>query len=58
VSREDFDALTVGGSASVDQYTGDDGVGRVHVRDADPRERDPETVTISEFDLGERLGDD
>jgi len=58
VSREDFDALTVGATATVEPYRGTDGLGRARVRDAEPRERDPMTVTISEFDLGERVGDD
>ncbi|MFC7141466.1 hypothetical protein ACFQMA_16705 [Halosimplex aquaticum] len=55
VTREDFGALTVGGRATVDPRRGEDGLGRVGVRETTPRESDPTTVTVSRFDLDERL---
>ncbi|WP_436907799.1 hypothetical protein [Halosimplex marinum] len=55
VSRADFNALAVGGEATVAPYQGEDGVGHASVREAAPRERDPTEVTVATFDLDERL---
>lgn len=55
VGRRAFDTLSLGGTATVETYTGDDGYGRLRLLETSPREREPSTVTVGEFDLDERV---
>jgi len=55
VTREACNALTLGGTATVAPSLVD-GVGHLDVRAATPPDRDPEAVTINQFDLDNRLG--
>jgi len=57
VTRGAFDRLPLGGTATVETHTGDDGSGRLRVQTVAPPERAPSAVTVSQFDLDERVDD-
>ena len=51
--RVDFDRVTAGGHTTVSTYWAENGRGYVDVRDAGPREAEPETVDTHTFDIRE-----
>ena len=55
LGRRAFNRLSLGGTATVGTYVGDDGYGRLRVRETTPREGDPSEVTVGTFDLAERV---
>lgn len=55
VDRRAFNDLSVGGTATVQSHVGDEGRGRLRLRETTARERDPAEVTVSAFDLEDRL---
>ena len=57
VTRRDFNALSVGGTATVESYFGDDGWGRLRLHETTPRGIEPSEITVGRYDLNARLDD-
>ena len=57
VTRRDFNEVSVGGTATVESYFGDEGLGRLRLHETTAREREPAEITVSPYDLAARLGD-